>query len=301
MKINNYCIGSPTDLEGQSLDVAQYTLNGRQHPSKRYTLNALKKCAPLYSDTDLIVHYDYIYIVSRYGMFGDSTRTPIIKEVTDVLCYDNPRIKGLVMHTDFPIKSSVLYDSSKVASEYGGNLWNQQRITDAIGMDDSVEWSISRFHEDLKEYLASKGLEPKRKVYLENTVHLGPMGQGSVAYLRDLVVRNGWGDLLGVCVDMEHEYAATGLDYVDLDLFKELTDVSLMVHLNAIPDEVKPCNHKDRHSATTLSECSVRDIDSYSKLIDHLDASDIPWVREVYTETREREQMQLLMLDKDTE
>ena len=68
--------------------------------------------------------------------------------------------------------------------------------------------------------------------------------------------------------------------------------VSTMLHLNCIPKEVAPFSNKDRHSHTTIFECTLNHEDAYIEIARRIPYS-VPWVREVKGETRDRELKQL--------
>lgn len=301
MELTNYHISSLADLKDMPDAQLVQILMPSLHPSKCNVLKELESYRDACKGVDLLYHYSLVYTASRYALCNASTRKAMVSQLYTLMTYDSPSLVGIVIHTDFPICKEVVEDRSKLESHYSGNLWDVQRITDSLSSGDPVEWSISQLYDDLRSLNASMPSSLKRKVYLEGAAKVGPSGQCSVGYLIDLITRNGWGDFFGVCIDTEHEYAATGLDYTDTMTFRDAMEaVDVVCHLNAIPSGVRPCGGRDRHSETSLFECSVRDMPSYTRFVNFLNEYGIPYVRECSQEVRLREQTQLRMYTIDS-
>ena len=81
--INNYTT-TASEIKESSIKfgTAQITLNGRVFPGKRKTREMLTDLLT-YGDkfNKLIVHYDFIYIASRYAMFAQHVKQAIVQEV----------------------------------------------------------------------------------------------------------------------------------------------------------------------------------------------------------------------------
>lgn len=284
----------------KSLEVVQFTLNGRIHPSKRKTVNLLKEVRGLGVENKLIVHMDFIYIAPRFAMFNDGTKRAIINEICSILRYaeTDKNIVGIVMHTDWPIQKKINDTEFKlqyIADNYSGPLWNTLAIQNLYEFDEFntvFEKSIVEFGEAL---INAYGKRPPIKVYLENTTKIGPNKEGSLQSILDILVsHHNLVDVYGVCYDTEHHYAVTG-EWLSTDDIKDLRNITdVIVHLNTVPKEVKPCSGKDRHSETTIAECSYNTKEFYQAYADGLSSLGIPWVREVHESTmfRELEQCQ---------
>lgn len=286
-----YTIAGLKSLPKYNLDLCQITLNGRQFPSSRKTIEALKKTTSI--NTKIIIHYDYIYIVSRYLMFKKEVKSAIINEVVSLLDYaaSDPRVVGIVMHTDWPLRKEYFYTKYKqefIDDKYQGKLWDDNVISDYIDKEDHLIYdSILAFADDLIKVLDSS---PACKVYLENTTKVGPFNTGTVEWLKNLLLKNPWTTTVyGLCYDTEHHFAVDGATLSTDQLKKIKSEVDLIVHLNTIPSEVLPKSGKDRHSETTISECSQFNEDHYHNYTKVLDSLNIPWVREVKEDTMLRE------------
>lgn len=71
----NYTIAGLKSIDKyEGLEIAQFTINSRQFPGTRKTVDHLKALRASGNTTDIIVHWDFIYIVSRYAMFRDSLK-----------------------------------------------------------------------------------------------------------------------------------------------------------------------------------------------------------------------------------
>lgn len=279
------------------LDTVQFTLNHRTFPGKRQTVKALSEVSRC-CESNIIIHYDFIYIASRFSMFSPQIKDAIMQEIVSIMQYAlrNNNIKGIVMHTDFALKREV-FDSptpEKIQDSYGSNTWDTELITSMVqNLNHFTENNLREFYYTFKEYWDSMDELPF-KIYLENTTKLSKDRQGSLDHLVQLIDRFGWNDLFGVCVDTEHYFATDGecqlFEIIEDLLFKGITPI---VHLNTIPEEVKPKSGKDRHSNTTIFECSYKDENWYMETMNLLHGMNILFVREVHEDTMYRELKQL--------
>ena len=132
MQIRNYTIGSLDALrQFPNLDICQFTLNSRIFPAKRKVVDCLSKIEGV-SNTKILVHYDFIYIISRFGMFKDFVQDAILSEIYKILTYagTHSNILGIVMHTDFGLKK-VCYQNPTdelIDKHYSKGLWDTDKI-----------------------------------------------------------------------------------------------------------------------------------------------------------------------------
>lgn len=296
MKINNYTVGSARDYETiNSLDTAQVVLSRRIFPSNRNYPAIFLDQKNHGIKTKIMVHYDYLYIASRIAILSDSIKTAVLNEIKHIVNYsatDN-RILGIVSHTDFPIKKDVYKKGMPIEEAYTSRVYDREKLHYYC---DEQLWS-SLIKDSFVELAKAIKSDNPIKVYLENTTKvldtIEPLGH--IGWLIESASENS--DKLGVCLDTEHNFAVTG-DSLEKNkehlLYAKSLGVSTMVHLNTIPFEVTPGSLKDRHSSTTLFECSQFTIEQYFDFIEFLEENNIPWVREVDDETMKREQEQLL-------
>lgn len=290
-----YTIPSITDIPLVNMDRVQFTENSRTFPTSRRTTEHLQKVRQEGCKTPILIHWDFVYIVSRYAMMSDSYRKAVCIHLTNLLKYaeHDPGVEGIIMHTDWPIAKEVIkaQDPVAYASQYyqGKNMWNVEAIRSLLATNEDVLITgLCMLRADLMQ---SFGRAPRCKILLENTVHLGPNSEGSVGYFQSLF--NDFPELTefyGLCYDTEHEYAATG-KWWSIDEVEQLKSIigNVAVHLNVVPSEVKPKSRKDRHSLNTIEECSLNTSAYYKAYASALDALGVPWVREVKQETIERE------------
>lgn len=292
-----YTISSLKDVAKYNLDYVQGTLNSRIFPSKRKTAELLKSI-PV-DGPKVVIHYDYVYIISRFGMMKSHVQEAILNEVHDILEAgdNNPNIIGLVMHTDFALRKEVYLPEvnwSKLESVYSDGIWDIEMIKSMLlsGLEGFTDKNLTLFYDAYKSRFAL----PKRcRILLENTTKISPIqygSQGSVTHLCEYVDSRPWvTSLYGLCFDTEHEFAATGTDLLSSTHFESFlkyykdNGVNVIVHLNTIPKGVEPSSKKDRHSDTTVFDCSVHDVKSYQNIVKILDALDVPHIREVKEET----------------
>lgn len=280
------------------MDVVQVTLNSRTFPSKRQTVRALQELSKT-ELPDIYIHYDFIYIASRFAMFAPHIKEAVVNEIASILEYSKqePRLKGIVMHTDFGMRKSVYSHPDDINKFYNTPVWDFNRVVDLYkSIDTLTETSILEFYNALKVKVHDSPI----RVLLENTTKCSKDGQGRLTHLVDIIKRNNLSDLLGICADTEHYFAFEG-EHLSINFLKEIKDsgVQLLVHLNTIPKEVTPKSCRDRHSETTITECGYLKITDYLKLSDDLTYLEIPYIREVHEDTMFRELEQLNQLDNE--
>lgn len=99
--------------------------------------------------------------------------------------------------------------------------------------------------------------------------------------------------IYGLCIDIEHLYASHGITLGGVENLLRSYSISgglpLLVHLNAIPKGVRPYRRLDRHSKTSLSECSVYSLEDYKSFVYTCKELGIPCIREVNKSVMERE------------
>lgn len=267
----------------------QLTLNGRITPGKRNSLDLVKGLCEQYPDKQIIIHYDFLYIISRFAFFALWLQKAIIEECYKMLTSNYPNFKGIVMHTDYSFSKDVLNGRKSVAEYYNKGIWESTKIADAFQMCpvvNPVESSIRAFYEMF--FSIYPDFKSDAKVFVENSVHSGPVGhETSVFTLVTIIDRvDPEHRLFGICYDSEHQYGLQGTD--DYRAVVEfIQGMPHIVHLNTVPPEVKACSGKDRHSDTTLWECTIHDFDYYKNLIDSFPAT--VFIREIKDDAIERE------------
>lgn len=284
-----YTIGSINNISNDFY-TAQFTENSRINLTSRRSAETIRKLRAKGVKTNIIVHQDFIYIASRYIMFNDRVKRSILDYLKS---YNGTDVVGIVMHTDYPIKQEVFKhaDTLKAISDsYKYGVWNESAILDAYKRGNIVEESIIAFANDI----VNEGITTR--IYLENTTSIGRDSEGSngvstIQYLINLFHKYPeLHNVFGIAYDTCHQYAVDGV-WLSVDevvnIHKTLCPV--IVHLNTIPQEVTPGSRRDRHSLTTIYECSVNTSDYYEAYADALDKAGILWVREVKQETMERE------------
>ncbi len=281
---------------------AQFTLNGRVFPSNRKTVRMLEELSP-YHFTEIIIHYDFIYIASRYSMLSEGPRKAVVNELASILNYsvNDPLIKGVVMHTDFPIRKGIWGSKNeqvKIQDTYAGSIWNTQKVADMVGSKvDLLEESVLQLFHDVVPMLKDGDHCP---IFLETAVSRGPESWfGTTEHILDILNKHSeLKSLFGLCIDTEHVWASSGDDWVKIsnnfEILSQLKNsVKLMFHVNTIPENVERFSGRDKHSFTTIYEDSVHTSAEITKFMDVLDSLSIPYVREVKEETMYRELNQL--------
>lgn len=330
--IRSYTVMSIKDIDTLPyLDRAQFTLNSRVFPSKRNTVRALSQLNSV--STDIYVHYDYYRTLPRFLSMKPSQKEAMINEIADILVYtnQNKRIKGIVLHTDSPFRKELISfweknGLSDLTVEEGINKYvssvmyddNQtiiSKIKEMIAYNPDLssflnEWyqkSTNLFYVELRKAIESRGETlVEGKVFLENSAH--PILRGvdvkwksvptSVKHNAYLTI--GKQDLLGVCWDLEHAFAADDL-LIESDMFNLKTigkiNNNLLIHLNTIEPGVIKGSYKDRHSSTTIFDCGNYKPTYYLELVQVLEELKIPYIREVNRETMLLEQKYLKSLE----
>lgn len=286
---NNYTT-TATELRDGSVvfNTAQITLNNRVFPSKRKTFALLQELCNKFSHkfNRIIVHYDFVYIASRFSMFAPHVKKAIMEELKDILYLSTkyPQIQGVVMHTDYPIAKEYFLAKDKeefIRNKYKAGIWDIDAIFTLLKNPETiVSKSIKEFVNELDKFY-SFGM---CHVFLENTTKTGGFDENTIDKLASLVTDIN-SDAVGVCYDTEHEFAVTGKLPTKEFIGNLCTITNVMVHLNTIPSEVKAKSNKDRHSFTTIFDCSQLSVDAYEELIHFMDNKWISWVREVKQET----------------
>lgn len=289
----NYCIPSIDKLKEfckSSDEFGQITLNSRIFPSRRNTLTHLEQIP----DKSIIVHYDYIYIISRYLFLSFGVQQAILEEIYSLL--SSPKVRGIIMHTDFPFRKEVVENPKKdiVDKFYSKSLYNKDAIypyLNNICILDLLEDSVLAFYDDF--VIKSGNKEIYSKIYLENTTKIYSqfINHGTLDNVVKLLETHPkLKTLFGICIDTEHDYAATGRYVTNFKPYLNLgTDI--IIHLNTIPKAVKPKLCLDRHSETTIFECSLNKPDTYLEIADTYKEVDI--IREVNYKTMQRELKQI--------
>lgn len=268
----NYTVRSISALQSlPDLDTAQFLLSCSSTPALRNTVESLVVLRSSDCNTDIFIHYDYLFIASRYSMFKKHIREAIIHELYDIVTYAaiDTHVKGIVMHVDYP----GLIDD---------------HLIDLFEPNVKYDWkeSIDLLYRDLIDAVKIVGCP----IYLENSTILGPNREGSLGSLHHLFLKHPeYGDIFGICVDTQH-YASVNNHALRPNNIEDLQahlDIPVMVHLNAIPEGTLNSGI-DRHNIT-LFDCSIYDFEYYKYFISCLNSLGIPWIREIHDTTRECE------------
>ena len=297
--INNYTVSYKEDFHRLGeFNTVQITLNYRTFPGKRKSVEMFKRLCDTYPKVRFICHYDFIYQATKYKAFTSEVKKAMLEELAGLLCLDVPNFVGVVMHTDTPFKKEVfssMFPEQVIDTTYNSKIFNLGMLKYYINQWESLSIeSIRELGADLRDLISAL---QRRKIYLENTVKTSVPNTGykyPFALLYDSIypVR----DIFGICVDTEHIYASHGMDLqtafnVAVQSLPGL-GVSTMLHLNCIPKEVAPFSNKDRHSHSTIFECTLNHEDAYINIVKSIPYY-VPWVREVKGETRDRELKQI--------
>lgn len=299
--INNYTVSYKDDFDRLAeFNTVQITLNYRTFPSKRKSAQMFKSLCDAYPKVRFICHYDFIYQATKYKAFNPEVKKAMLEELASLLCLDAPNFVGVVMHTDTPFKKEVFSSDSPefvIDTTYNSKIFNlgMLKYYSGASIRESLSvYSIRELGAHLRDLTAAL---QRRKIYLENTVKTlvpNSVYQYPTTFLQECIYSVK--DIYGICVDTEHLYASSGVELqsaVNLALQAiPGVGISSMLHLNCIPKEVAPFSNKDRHSHSTIFECTVNHEDAYIDIARRIPYS-VPWVREVKGETRDRELKQL--------
>lgn len=280
----NYTVYSPKHLK--DVDLGQFTLNPRMFPSKRNYPRIFKE---LNIDKPFIVHCDFTYIASRFAFLAKHVKEAVIEEIASLNNYNKETglILGMVHHMDAPLRQVVIKHPQRLAEFYDKPLFNFSYIRESMDKTPTeiMDYTVRDFYNHLKP------LGMTFPIFLENTTKpLGPVAGSAEWLIKYLNDNSDLHDIFGMVLDMEHAYALTG--YNDIENFLN-ESFKKMVHINSIPERVKPFSRIDDHSKNTIFECSVHSPEYYLELFTKLTDMNIPYVREVVDITRERELKQI--------
>lgn len=271
-------------------DLVQLTLNHRVYPGSRKAHSYLPALCYKYPNTQFVCHYDFVYLASKYVVFNKSVKQAICDELSLLLSIDCPNFVGVVMHVDTAIKSKVrdsLFPEQTIDVEYNSKIFNLSKLKEYVGREwDLVLDSLVLLSEDLHK----TGKLICNRIYLENTVKTPFPFKSSIAM--ESIAKICWENrLYGVCYDTEHLYAQLGSNIDSLKQFINAhgSSIPILVHLNCIPAKVRPMSNLDRHSETTIAECSLYSQKDYEDIVQFLVDRGILFVREVKEEARKRE------------
>jgi hypothetical protein len=148
-------------------------------------------------------------------------------------------------------------------------------------------YALKIFLQDLETRM--QGKDTQVKVYFENTTK-GLHGDSMMGRLSDFLYLD-LGKYCSLCLDVEHGFASgwfDGANWADIVTSAVESGRVGCVHLNTIPRDVQWKSYRDRHSTTMLHEGQFF-IDDYVKVQRVLDSYNIPTIREVDPDIRERE------------
>lgn len=297
--INNYTVSYKEDFHRLGeFNTVQITLNYRTFPGKRKSVEMFKRLCDTYPKVRFICHYDFIYQATKYKAFTSEVKKAMLEELAGLLCLDVPNFVGVVMHTDTPFKKEVfssMFPEQVIDTTYNSKIFNLGMLKYYINQWESLSIeSIRELGADLRDLISAL---QRRKIYLENTVKTSvpcSIYKFPTTFLQDSIYPVK--DIFGICVDTEHIYASHGVELQSaVNLVVDVLPghgISTMLHLNCIPKEVAPFSNKDRHSHSTIFECTLNHEDAYINIARSIPYY-VPWVREVKGETRDRELKQI--------
>ena len=297
--INNYTVSYKEDFHRLGeFNTVQITLNYRTFPGKRKSVEMFKRLCDTYPKVRFICHYDFIYQATKYKVFTSEVKKAMLEELAGLLCLDAPNFVGVVMHTDTPFKKEVfssMFPEQVIDTTYNSKIFNLGMLKYYINRWESLSIeSIRELGADLRDLISAL---QRRKIYLENTVKTSvpySIYKFPTLFLQDSIYPVK--DIFGICVDTEHIYASHGVELQSaVNLVVDVLPghgISTMLHLNCIPKEVAPFSNKDRHSHSTIFECTLNHEDAYINIARSIPYY-VPWVREVKGETRDRELKQI--------
>lgn len=329
MLIRSYCIGSLKDIElFPFMERVQFTLNSRMAPQKRKTVEAFKKMhfpnTEVYVHYDFLRTVPRYPLMTDYGKQAMVEEMVDIIQYSLI----NQNVKGIVIHMDTAFKKEMMADLSvngysdqlferaikkhiispmyKSGSDCVSIIMSTKPTGDSAFKSMNQEFlhkwytfAVNEFYNDLLQECVKRNLDltkPHAIVYLENTTHILTGGfdlendcvAGSVKHNTMCTV--GRQNLLGVCWDLEHAFASGDI-LMSVDNLVALSAINsnIFIHLNCIEKGVTRGSMRDRHSLTTIFECSKYEPDYYVELVQMLNHYKIPYMREVKSETMERE------------
>lgn len=246
----------------------------RSFYSSESKINKLKSSLKDYQGS-IYLHWDFIYIPTRYLMLRYSVKQQLLKKLADFYRWasEDLRVKGIVMHTDYPLRYEVLqnYSESSIEKYYSKSMYDTAVIKKLSPLT-ICELSIKEFYKDIKKCLKSSC-----PIFLENTckVYKETNSYNTICNLIQHL-----SDVYKMCLDTEHYFAVEG---VYPDFLSDFSNSNLpnLVHLNTIPASVRPKSRLDRHSTTTIFDCSVHSPQDYISLSSNLQSVGIDCIREL--------------------
>lgn len=239
---------------------------------------------------DVFYHFDLRYSLTKYLAYTDGVRASLLKRFSELVKIRSNSFRGIVVHTSCPYPDnsfgdlfpedylkamdSRIYDIATLSKYYP--KWKD------LALD-----SLGEFAKDLVDRVGTLSVP----IYLENVVDSTPRWSTDSFFSMSDYIRS-FG-IYGLCIDTEHLYASHGITLGGVENLLRSYSISgglpLLVHLNAIPKEVRPYRRLDRHSKTPLSECSVYSLEDYKSFVYTCKSLGIPCIREVNKSVMERE------------
>lgn len=284
--IDSYCVTTKEQIYIKGMRTAQFTLNGRVFPSKRQSVALTERICKEFPETNIVVHYDFIYLLSKLHLFSKEVSSAVLTELVSLLNIKAPNFLGVVMHTSSPYQKAVRQAENKIFAidaHYKQGIFDMNNLKEYVNYGDELLLSMG-----LQTLLSYDTIKP---IFLETMAKPDSISYHTLTSM----TRNDY-ERAGICYDTEHVFASQGETWWPT---KNLGQ-PFLVHLNAIPDSVQPSSGLDRHSETTVFECSLRNYQSYLDYVNLLNSINIPYVREVKYEAMHREQKQILNYVKES-
>lgn len=239
---------------------------------------------------DVYYHFDLRYSLTKYLAYSDGVRVSLLKRFSELVKIRSNSFRGIVVHTSCP------YPDGSFGDLFPEDLLKtmDNRIYDITTLSkyypnwkDLALDSLGKFAKDLVDSVGTLSVP----IYLENVVGSTPRWSTDNFFSMSDYIRS-FG-IYGLCIDTEHLYASHGITLGGVENLLRSYSISgglpLLVHLNAIPKGVRPYRRLDRHSNTSLSECSVYSLEDYKSFVYTCKELGVPCIREVNKSVMERE------------
>lgn len=279
------CKGELDKLDG--FGTVQITLNGKTYPRYRDSKYLFTRLCDRYPHVKFICHYDYYHHVTKFAYYTERVQNQMVWEIKELCSVDRDNFMGIVFHTDSVFRKGLVTTSGinkSVLRKYNSAFYDTQMIEAAATL--RVSEGLHPHQLSFEELSLRLSSDERDMIFVETCVCRESSTFGEFNAIISLARDKGF----HVCWDTEHVFSSMGWLPSETSGITQGGDI---VHLNCIPMDVLPYSYLDRHSETTVFECSRETPCMYKSLAESFNKRGILWVREVSAETRIREQYQL--------